>query len=487
MKSIYPYGVALALGLCCLATSAQAQDATYRSPVLFPVPQSNYTVPTESQPAAYPAVQTSAEAGAWSTPGYRQPYLVGARNEYEYGSGVPMNELPNPPEPGPVVEPADEYAPTPMTFDGKSVKGHGHGHHCTASCWLRCSMARWLGHDYIGHMHGSLCGSCWYGSVGGLVMNRDNGNRFVFSNGRWSPGLGVLDVRDAEMDWSGGAEVRVGRYLHGGTYAIEGVYWGIYPTSKEAVLLDDQVNGNLDSNLDFWALDIDGTNVDAWTDNSDAHRVRRDWEFHNVEINLLNYAGCMMFDVCGSPRFKFNWGIGARFFRFEEDLQFAAIEDGFGDVFDGGADQINYDVGVENNLVGFQLIGNSEYFCRPNFSLLLGTKFGLYGNHISHRQIIYSENGVAVVNQAPFWDQQYNIKNSKDDVAFLGEINAGANWYLSSSCSLGFGYRAVAATGVALAQEQIPYSLGDLRQARLVDSNGSLILHGAYLNLTVNY
>ncbi len=497
MKSFLASGVALALGVWCLVTAAHAQDANYRSPSLLPHPQANLFLPTASYPAAYPAAQSSAQAGTWTNPGSQQSQLVGTSWASYVGDGGGV--------PRPIPAGEDDASPSDVKGYGGKGKGHcaGGKGHCAGGKGGVCGphlhnplagVGKWLDHDcfgtlgsMFGHACDSFCGSCWYGSVGGLVMRRQQGDHYYFSRGRFDPGQGRLDIRETDMDWSGGAEVRVGRYLHGGYWALEGVYWGLYPTSKEAILGDQQVNGNLDAILNFDDIDINGRAGWEWADNSDAHRIKRDWEIHNIEVNLINYAGCMFRDGCGNSRLKVNWGLGIRFFRFDEHLQFSMVENNFPHVFDGGDDQLDYDIDVQNNLIGGQFLGNTEYYLNRSWSLLFSVKAGVYANHIRQRQLISSNGNVAVVRATPYWDQLYWVQNSKDYVSFLGEINVGAVRYLSSCWSLGFGYRVVGATGIAFAHDQIPNIIPDLGQVRQIDSNGGLFLHGGYVNLTLNY
>jgi hypothetical protein len=49
------------------------------------------------------------------------------------------------------------------------------------------------------------------------------------------------------------------------------------------------------------------------------------------------------------------------------------------------------------------------------------------------------------------------------------------------------GYRFVGISGVALTTNQIPQSFGDMFAIEKVHSNGSLLLHGAYLNVNYNW
>jgi hypothetical protein len=49
------------------------------------------------------------------------------------------------------------------------------------------------------------------------------------------------------------------------------------------------------------------------------------------------------------------------------------------------------------------------------------------------------------------------------------------------------GYRVLAATGIGLADNQIPPYLNDIPTIQDIDRNGSLILHGAFAGLTYRF
>jgi hypothetical protein len=231
----------------------------------------------------------------------------------------------------------------------------------------------------------------------------------------------------------------------------------------------------------------------------------RDWEFHNVEVNVLNVRDTLVGGNCGNcgpslgasslpgcgcdyhPRWNVTWLAGFRYLRFDEGLQFAS--DDLDTVFTGDPNEIYYDVDVKNELYGLQLGGNGELFLTRRLSLNGGTKFGVYENHIRQRQHMYGSNGTVVVNDpiSPNNGLPYTVATSDDDIAFMGEIEAGANFYLTSNLRLTGGYRVLAATGVARTVDQIPYNFDDLVGAADIDTRGSMVLHGAYGGIEFNY
>lgn len=355
--------------------------------------------------------------------------------------------------------------------------------------------------------------ACWFGGVRGLYMGLRDGDDMGFSYDDVAFEPQLLRTDEIDMDWSGGVEARIGRWFNCGRNGLELIYWGVYPDAEQAHLYANQMVGNLAHTFSFNSLSYDaglGAGVEAVNDYfqpAQAHRLTRDWEFHNLEVNLLtlrnayhggcgvNGAGCGPslggvglghWDGC-RPRLNLSWLAGFRFFRFDEDLQFAS-DNGDG-VFDGGLDEMYYDIDVENNLYGFQLGGDAEFYLTRRISLLGGTKFGVYGNHMRQRQSVGGAAGNAFVNDpaSPNFGAEYDINSSEDAVAFLGELTAGGAFYLTDNLRLTGGYRVVAASGVARATEQIPYNFDDILGANDPNNNGTMILHGAFGGVEFNY
>jgi hypothetical protein len=359
-----------------------------------------------------------------------------------------------------------------------------------------------------GYMNGLACRqSCWFGGVRGLIMDLADQDDQWFSFDDINLENQILNDNHADMDWSGGVEARLGRWFNCGCNAVELVYWGVYPSQTEANRTAADVQGALNHVFTFNSLSYDdglggGVNaVDDWFNDAQRHRVQRDWQFHNVEVNILSYRsvcyggngascgprigeGC--YNGCG-PRLNLSFLAGFRFFRFDEGLQFAS--DNGDTVFTGAPDELFYDVDVKNELYGFQLGGDAEYFLARRLSVNGGTRFGVFENNMRQRQFIGGSNGTAFVNDpiSPNFGQAYDITSTDDDIAFLGQIDAGANFYLTSNLRLTGGYRVLAASGVARAADQIPYNFDDLVGARDINTRGTMVLHGAYGGVEFNY
>ena len=391
-------------------------------------------------------------------------------------------------------------APQPLSVQASGYEGSAH-----AELW-----DDWGGSPTYSSGYGAGgCGN-WFVSMNGLIFNRNDDENLLLTY-QTGDGQGLLYSRNADMDWSGGLELRFGRYFHGGNSALEAVYWGIYPDRQAATVYGAGAAGLLETTLAFDSLAIDPAGVNAavstYFTGAEFHQIRRSYEAHNIELNLLGLAcggcggcggcaasscagGCVSggCNSCGGGP-VFTWLMGPRFLRFREDFLYAS--DLVDTVFTGTADELAYHIDVENNLVGFQVGGLADFClgCRMGFHT--GIKVGVYGNDINHSQHICTGDAVfAEVSDAasPFDGEVYNIHSGATDVSMIGELDLGMSYRISSCWSANVGYRAVAISGIALSTSQIPTDFFDnIAGVRNVNTSSDLILHGLYMGLNFNY
>ena len=79
------------------------------------------------------------------------------------------------------------------------------------------------------------------------------------------------------------------------------------------------------------------------------------------------------------------------------------------------------------------------------------------------------------------------MQSSKDDVAFMGEMMLGGSYNFNCNWRGILAYRAIAISGVALSTDQIPEDFSNEAQVALIDSNGSLIIHGVQVGVECRY
>jgi len=353
------------------------------------------------------------------------------------------------------------------------------------------------------------CTDRWFAGAYALWMTRDAENEQFYSYDDTDIANQLISTNDLNFDYTGGVDVRFGRTFCCGQYALEAVYWGVFPGTKQASLYDDDMPGFLNSVWDMSTLNYDNgvdpiTSVDTFTDAAEVHRVRRDQDIHNVEINLfhcpLTWASGMCCgiadygcgggcgpDGCGgscyggcASRLNMSYSFGLRYLYFSDDIQFASSRydrnwggDPRGEIF--------WDNGVENHFIGPQVGFYADYCVTNRLLVNLDTKFGIYGNHINHDQAIYGNNGDAVVGAGPNAGRAYRIDADRNQVSFIGEFDLGLKYHLTQRLRLVGGYRVLAISGVAHPTSQIPYNFAGIQDVEDVDGNGHLLLHGGYV------
>ena len=349
--------------------------------------------------------------------------------------------------------------------------------------------------QYADAMNSPWCDDCaselpnccprWFGSAAGLIMGRDNSDRFWTSYLQPTNENQIMNSKDAELDWGGGVDLRLGKCI-GCNGAWEIGYFGVWGMNGESAVRNsgDLIGTPLD--VTNGTPTIDGVDAADYFDNARAHRIMRESEFHSVELNLIgNHRACGVGMGCGNP-LNVSWLGGFRYFRFDDEFSFGSLQ---GDVAagvvdpardwdtDGGIYAAYINTDVENNLYGFQLGARIDYQPSLKCSMFLAPKIGLYGNHIETDASLTRGDGYT----------EWSVSEDKNDFSFLCQIDAGLNYHFSDRWSAFGGYRAVAITGVALSDDQVPQYLVDLPGFQEVNSDGSVILHGAFAGLEYRF
>lgn len=236
-----------------------------------------------------------------------------------------------------------------------------------------------------------------------------------------------------------------------------------------------------------------------------AQRVRSSFRAQNAELNFLRLPLCGM-DVCGmgyggddchgygatdcAPHYGSSFSMatlcGLRYMRFDDDFEYGTMwATGAPGVlvppaytpWDGEGELV-YDIEVDNELYGFQLGANMNYSISCRCNVFWNSSFGMYNNHIEVYQRVFGEFGPATWTQT---GADAVISADKDDIAFAGEMLIGTSYNFTCNCRGVLAYRAVAVSGVGLSVDQIPENFANEAEVALVDSNGSLIIHGVQI------
>ncbi len=429
-------------------------------------------------------VATLAVCSAWtigvSAQNYESPYggprLASANGMYQPTIATPgrisaQTQSANPIAPEPDLQAAPnanwEHAPQHAASNG--------GCNGSANGSSECSSA------YGGCLSQGMWGGCcpnFYVNAKGLVMTRDKPNTFVTTYETGNNVNQLQGTADASAGWGGGFEIALGWNMDCQN-ALEISYFGLWGMKGSADMYDD--NNTLSTPINNGQVDLpDNTNPAAnFFDSAREHRITRSDEAHNIELNWI-YHACGNQSCCRAVNVDILAGV--RYFRFSEKLEFAslagttAVGNHLGD---DPSKEAYLNVDTENNMVGFQLGSKVDWKVCDCFSLYATPKFGVYGNHATSHSRLTRGDG----EQGIFTDtgNTFDVRGNKNCISFLASADVGMNYDITCNWSIYGGYRVMAATNVALSDNQIyPYLAGE-SDFQSLKSNGSLILHGAFM------
>lgn len=321
----------------------------------------------------------------------------------------------------------------------------------------------------------------WDATVGALFMTRDKQNPYRFSFDSANEEVQLVNPRDANMDWAPGLEVSIGRFDQRDQTGFVVTYWQLFPGSESTQALGaDLTPGFLDGIRNYNQLDYNGGTADANVNNAVIHRLTRDWEIYSLEASQVRLFSQGCGSSCGSPWSHSGlWGF--RYVNFSEDMLF--VSDPSETIIDNDADEYRIDVETDNQMFGFQLGGISERAISCNLSLRFGARVGIYGNRISMDYFEGGAAGAAVINNGPNNGRMLRVNGSKNDVATIGEFSLGLSYRVGRCWRVGADYRVLGVSGVALPSDQLFSDTRGIQDIEEIDSNGSVILHGAVVRI----
>ncbi|NIL96289.1 MAG: BBP7 family outer membrane beta-barrel protein [Planctomycetales bacterium] len=421
------------------------------------------------------------------------PYVRHA-NDYVEDFSEPVELQPLPLPPG---ESTSSFSPGPLPdINGQAHKHRGseplapaapHGW-SDADQHTSFDPAAYAGGSTYGNWSGLTSG--WYGSAAGLYLTRDLPSRRVLTSDLADPTWVGLTNRDADVGWEPGFEVTFGRCLTE-NLRWEAGYWWLDQMQSYAGVWDP--TASLITTIDLNNVTIGPDPAATFFDGSSEHVLHRAYDMQNIELNLY-YRPCW-FSSCGEGYYGCTpcdnpWHVellaGIRYFRFEDYLQFGSVEGtaNFGD--DDGRWEAYVESEVENHLIGAQIGALIDYHLTHCWTIYARPKVGLYGNHINQDFRVRRGDDLEV-GQNTITGEWYPVASNKNDISFLAEIDLGVRWDFSSNWSAFAAYRAIAVTGVALSDEQIPHYLADIAGVRDIDSGSSLIVHGVVAGLQFQF
>jgi hypothetical protein len=305
--------------------------------------------------------------------------------------------------------------------------------------------------DGMGKGNGCGCGNCGpcvppnpiYFSAEGLVLTRDNqaNNQVIAFNGL-TPALSVGDFDD--FDWKGGPSFVFG-YRPTPMDLWELSYFGLQDWNETLSLGSDLSAISLPPTL--------GSLIGGPFDAIDILNVTYSSEIHDAEVNYFWHP----------DRKWLNWMVGFRYFQLDEQFNISAFE-----VEDLGV----YNTRAVNNLYGGQL-GCRAHFCTERCSFSLTGKAGAFGNSVQMQQQIGPE-GFPIIRDT-------NV--SQGYWAFVGQVGCSVTYNFARHWYVMGGYDALWLEGVALAPDQLDFSVLDPEAGTRINHNGSLFLHGAHAGI----
>ena len=362
---------------------------------------------------------------------------------------------------------------------------------------------------------GDTCNSCvpcaapycpWFGGAAALFMGRDRANKFWTSADGNTPANQLMNTNDIGNQYQPGGEVRLGRYIgqpaygiggaalggfggggaglggYGmggagcgcGGYAIEGVYWALTPINGYASVNAPSANDGLVTPIILDAPPVPTIgpyNASDYFDGALKHELwRRDY-LQNIELNFWRLP---LFNP--TSRCQVNWMAGVRYLRFTDDLVFGAVS-GSQTIPQINGTEAYLDTKMVNNLIGVQTGARGNYFLTRTVSLYAQPVVGRVRQPCHQQHALVQCGGGSGL----------QLGGKLNDVALLGQLDLGTQWFLSPRWSVFVAYRVIGLSGVGLSDNQIPIYLNDQPAIRDVHSNGSLIVSGGVFGTWFSY
>jgi hypothetical protein len=303
-------------------------------------------------------------------------------------------------------------------------------------------------------------GPAWYGSLGTILLNRENPEYDVIARGAIAQTTPVYTTSGADFDADFGYDLTFGRRFTG-DWGVEARYFNVkMDTTLPTILTNLGAVTAFNNNDPLSGLGIGGN---VFAGGTYASRLQ------SVEFNARRQA-------------TENVGIlyGFRYLELAEELSLQY------ELAPGQGLQLidRQHIGGRNEMFGGQLGLDALLLLRDWFSVTSFGKAGLYYNAAHARA------GDQFGNPLPFSTRQ--SAGQDDEAAFVTETGIKLNVQLTSRLSWQTGYNVLYLGGVALASDQIAVSDPDLRstivgvQGPIVNSavdTSHLWLHGMTMSL----
>ena len=333
--------------------------------------------------------------------------------------------------------------------------------------------------------------------VSGLYFSRNYEDGLQFSGSSFAGERGLFS-RDADHGDFGGYEAHLTRRKANGN-GFEVRFFDLSPSRATASLggrpFTTLSGGTTRADAAFLsgvgAQDIDfgnGTVRDVSAAEvfnfGDVHQVVRETSIQNAEFNFLRLGRTGQRQRGAGRTASHEYLIGFRYLRFDESFNYNARVFRPGNVASGlsRADYLNE---VTNRLYGAQIGGRTEIGFLKRFSVIVGTKAGIFNNNFTNNQnVTFSPRGAdtysAVVLDGANEGRAFDTQGDDSEITMIGELDLGVTYQLSSNSRLRVGYRALFVSDVAMAVSQTERSFSDFNAVQSPTDNDDLILQGGY-------
>lgn len=477
-----PYGVPNAYPETAAAPeTSQYEYPSTSSDSYYSAKPSDFTTGYDgAAPQASPPAQPPASSAGYTQQSPYSPAAYSAADRYawRYGNEPSPGDLPS--RQVPQLNPNAPQGPSVVTQMLDESPGHGVPSAYPATSSSGCG----IDFSCAGEGCATAWKPCWYGSVAWLTLGRDNPNTLwtTYEDGNNANQLST----NVDLEWGNGGEVTIGRTYSCGCWNLEATYWQLSPQEGEVSVTNPN---NVSTTFDF----ADVVYADAALaglmpvdlfDGAAEHRVWRRSKVHDVELNMIRNRNCGA-DAC-MRTWDLDWSIGVRYFHFEEDWAFRSRA--LGGSWANPATIGNLEDHISNSLVGFQFGLDVNYQCFRKVRLFFRPDFGIYNNRITNRFLAYRSDGQNFApDPASTVAGSYPVHSSTDKISFLTELDLGLEWQFNPRWTMTAGYRVLVATGIGLAQNQVPPYIVDIPEIASIDDNGELVLHGAFVGLQFTY
>jgi len=333
--------------------------------------------------------------------------------------------------------------------------------------------------------------------VAGLYFNRNYENDRQFSASQFVNERGLFS-NDADHGNFAGFDVNLNRRKANG-HGFEARFFQLEPSRATASLGGGPFTtlsgggvfgaGNYLSGVGAIGVGLTGGSVGDVTaadtfNNADVHQVARETEIQNVEFNLLRLGRTGQRQRGVGRLASHEYLVGFRYLRFDESFNYNAQVFRPGTTASGllRTDYLNE---VTNTLFGVQIGGRTEIGFLKRFSLIAGTKAGIFNNNFTNNQnVSFSPRGgdtfSAVILDGGNRGQAFDTEGEDSEITMVGELDLGVTYQMTNNSRLRVGYRALFVPNVALAVPQMETLFSDLNAVQTPTANDDLFLQGGY-------